>query len=142
MTPQEVLSKVLEAGGQVFPDPERPRLLVPPALRALVAEYREALRALILSETPAHRGSSSGSSPSSSPSSPLEPELARRVEAFRRQLAGWTGPGVPLLALPGAPEPRRGRCVSCGEPAPEGWRCALCLHAVHRALGMTPAEET
>lgn len=47
MTPQEVLARVLEAGGRVIPDPERPRLLVPPALRPLVAEHREALKELV-----------------------------------------------------------------------------------------------
>ncbi len=78
---------------------------------------------------------------SSSASSAPDPELARRVEAFRRQLTAWIGPGVPDLTLPDAPEPRRGRCVSCGEPAPEGWRCSLCLQAVYLALGMAPFEE-
>ncbi len=48
MTPAEVLTKVLEAGGRVIRDPERPRLLVPPPLKPLVAEHREALRRLIL----------------------------------------------------------------------------------------------
>lgn len=137
MTPQEVLARVLEAGGRVIPDPERPRLLVPPALKPLVAEHRKALRALLLSEPPAPRASSSGSSRSSSSSSPLEPALVRRVKAFWAQLALWTGPGmIPLLVLPGAPEPQRGRCVSCGDPAPDGWRCGLCLRAVYIALGM------
>lgn len=48
MTPQEVLAKVLEAGGQVIPDPKRPRLLVPLTLKPLVAEHRELLRPLVL----------------------------------------------------------------------------------------------
>ena len=48
MTPAEVLTKVLEAGGQVIPHPEHPRLLVPPDLKPLVAEHREALRRLVL----------------------------------------------------------------------------------------------
>ncbi len=47
MTPAEVLAKVLEAGGKVIADPDRPRLLVPPHLRPLVAEHREALRELV-----------------------------------------------------------------------------------------------
>lgn len=78
---------------------------------------------------------------SSSASSALDPELTRRVETFRAQLAAWPGPGVPLLTLPDAPEPRQGRCVSCGEEIPDGWRCALCLRSVYLALGITMPEE-
>jgi hypothetical protein len=48
VTPQEVLAKVFEAGGQIIPDPDRPRLLVPHDLRHLVAEHRAALRELVL----------------------------------------------------------------------------------------------
>lgn len=48
MTAEEVLAQVLEAGGRVILDPERPRLLVPPALKPLVAEHRYALRHLVL----------------------------------------------------------------------------------------------
>lgn len=49
MTPTEVLAEVLRAGGRVIPDPARPRLVVPPALKPLVLAHREALRALVLS---------------------------------------------------------------------------------------------
>ncbi len=48
MTARDVLSEVLRAGGRVIPDPARPRLVVPPRLKPLVIEHREALRALIL----------------------------------------------------------------------------------------------
>lgn len=47
MTPAEVLSRVLEAGGKVIPDPTRPRLLVPPPLKRLVEANRQALRRLV-----------------------------------------------------------------------------------------------
>ncbi len=73
------------------------------------------------------------------------PELARRVAAFRQQVEAWALSGrlgVPLLTLPDAPAPQLGHCVSCGEPIPEGrWRCALCLQAVHLALGMEPPRD-
>lgn len=67
---------------------------------------------------------------------PADPELVSRAAIFRDQLAGWTGPRVPLLVLPDASEPRVGFCVSCGAETPEGWRCGLCLRAVELALGV------
>jgi hypothetical protein len=52
VTPADVLQQVLEAGGQIVPDPARPRLLgVPENLKPLVLEHREALRALVLAKT-------------------------------------------------------------------------------------------
>lgn len=67
-------------------------------------------------------------------------EIARRADAFRAQLDIWIHsgrPGVPLLILPGAPEPGPGRCVSCGDSIPENrWRCGLCLQAVELVLGV------
>ena len=47
MTPAEVLAEAVRAGGRAVPDPVRPRLLVPSALKALVLEHREALRATV-----------------------------------------------------------------------------------------------
>jgi hypothetical protein len=47
MTAREVLARVLAEGGQVIADPERPRIVVPPALESLVREHRGELRALI-----------------------------------------------------------------------------------------------
>jgi hypothetical protein len=47
MTPAEVLAEVVKAGGSVVPDPTRPRLRVPAALKPLVLEHREALRAAV-----------------------------------------------------------------------------------------------
>lgn len=88
------------------------------------AAYRDILRRL-------------GVEPARAEGAPVgDPELARRAEAFRRQLADWTSPSIPLLILPGAPEPRVGRCLSCGDEIAEGWRCALCLRAVYAALGV------
>ncbi len=51
MTAQDVLNKVLAAGGKVIPDPARPRLVVPSRLKSLVAEHREEIRALVLQGT-------------------------------------------------------------------------------------------
>lgn len=77
------------------------------------------------------------SSSTSAPSAP-DPEVARRSAIFRRQVSEWTASGrlgIPLLTLPDAPEPRLGRCVSCGEPiSEERWRCGLCLAAIDLAL--------
>ncbi len=52
MTAQDVLNKVLAAGGKVIPDPARPRLVVPSRLKSLVAEHREEIRALVLRGVP------------------------------------------------------------------------------------------
>ncbi len=70
MTAAEVLAKVLEAGGRIIADPGRTRLLVPPALKPLVAEHREALRELIRQ--------------TGSPTTPSTP-----VPALRRALRAW-----------------------------------------------------
>ncbi len=76
---------------------------------------------------------------------PPSEELARRVAAFRAQIEAWAARsgriGVPLLVLPGAPEPRLGRCISCGQAIPEGWRCSVCLQAVYVALETPPPED-
>lgn len=71
MTAQEVLAKILEAGGQVIPDPHRPRLLVPSALKPLVAEHRDALRELVR-QLPR-----------------LIPPLPAPIPALRRSLRAW-----------------------------------------------------
>ncbi len=44
MTGLDVLLSVLDAGGRIVPDPERPRLLAPSALRPLVDASRDGLR--------------------------------------------------------------------------------------------------
>jgi len=55
LTAKEVLGRVLDAGGAIIPDPARPRLRVPPDLKALVLEHRRALRELVLAQArPAH----------------------------------------------------------------------------------------
>lgn len=72
---------------------------------------------------------------------PLAAELTSRVEAFRRQVATWTGSGIPLLTLSGAPPPQAGRCVSCGDPlSKRGWRCSMCFKAIYLALDAIPPE--
>ena len=48
MTPAEVLSEIIKAGGRVIGDSERPRLVVPPALKPMVTEHRHALRRLVV----------------------------------------------------------------------------------------------
>ena len=49
VTPADVLQAVLDAGGSIIADPERPRLAgVPEELKPLVQEHRKALRALVL----------------------------------------------------------------------------------------------
>ena len=65
-------------------------------------------------------------------------EIGRRIEAFRCQLKDWSGPGVLLLALPGA-EGTDGHCVSCGESLEAGrsWRCHYCESAVRIVLGLS-----
>jgi hypothetical protein len=50
MTAREVLARVIAEGGQVIADPERPRIVVPPALEPLVREHRRELRALIAAD--------------------------------------------------------------------------------------------
>jgi hypothetical protein len=51
MTAREVLEEILRAGGRIVPDPEHPRRLIPPQLKPLVTEHREALRRLVLDTT-------------------------------------------------------------------------------------------
>lgn len=72
---------------------------------------------------------------------PADSGFAERVDAFRSQFRSWIGPGVPLLTLPGAPEPTAGHCVSCGVPIEKGWRCRPCLLAVYAALDVDLPEE-
>lgn len=131
MTAARFLARLQAKGVSVRAEGDRLRLR--PA-SALTADELEAARALkpallrLLARAP----------------SPDDPGLARRVAAFRAQFEAWTragGSGVPLLALPDAPEPRLGACVSCGAPIPEGrWRCGPCRHAVELVLGLVPTE--
>jgi hypothetical protein len=63
-------------------------------------------------------------------------EVLRRAAMFRHQLGTSAGgPIIPYLALPDAPAPRLGACISCGGSAPR-WRCLLCLAAVYIALDL------
>lgn len=77
MTAQEVLAKVLGAGGRVVPDPQRLRLLVPPDLKSLVTEHREALRELLQS------------GPERKECRPEMRVLSTPVPALRRALRAW-----------------------------------------------------
>jgi len=126
MTALDVLVTVLEAGGKVVPDPEHPKVLFPPNLRAMVAEHRPALRALVIAY---------GHCPT---------DVFRRAQAFRRQIVEWTAsnrPGVPVLVLPESPAPKAGRCVSCGTTIEAGWRCAVCIEAVDIATAVAPDHD-
>lgn len=49
MNLRNLLKTILAAGGQVIPGPP-PRIIAPPQFKNLVAEHREALKALILKE--------------------------------------------------------------------------------------------
>ena len=120
MTAEQILARVLEAGGTWMSDSQRPRIRYPRNLRAMVEANRAVLRHLVegLSIAP--------------------PEISRRAADFRGQVSAWVSSGragVPLLVLPDAPVPRLGRCVSCGEPiSKDQWRCRPCLLAVYLAL--------
>jgi hypothetical protein len=125
VTALDALCVILDAGGKAVPGPERPRLLAPPAMRPLAEAHREGLRALLLAY------------------GPRPSDVFRRAQAFRRQIDEWAasnGPGVPVLVLPESPAPKLGRCISCGCPIADGWRCAVCLEAIHVALGLADTE--
>ena len=63
-------------------------------------------------------------------------EVLRRAVVFRCQIETFAGgPIIPYLALPDAPTPRLGACISCGYPA-RGWRCLPCLAALYLALDL------
>jgi hypothetical protein len=89
VTPTEVLAEVLRAGGRVIPDPARPRLVVPPALKPLVLEHREALRALILAgdsgqPVPVPAATVVGEPPGAGPEA-LARLLAMSLDVFARE---------------------------------------------------------
>jgi len=48
--------------------------------------------------------------------------------------------GFPVLVLPTAPAPKADRYISGGRSIPNGWRCAICLEAVHVALALSPRD--
>lgn len=130
MTPAEVLAKVLESGGRVVADPDRPRLLVPPALKSLVVEHREALRELV-------RRRQFGPPPTPVPAlrealrhwyslmarevdeNPPTPEEVRRLDSEIRRLWDDTGPAFAEAvhrqeAWTYYQETQR--CPTCGKP--------------------------
>jgi hypothetical protein len=66
-------------------------------------------------------------------------EVTHRARLLAQQYREWARSGraaIPLLVVPGAPEPRAGSCISCGEPSGDSWRCHPCLDAVELALGI------
>ena len=71
--------------------------------------------------------------------------LLTRVQAFKDQMSAWVAAdrwAVPMLVMPGAPDPRWGFCVSCVAsltPA-EGWRCVTCLAAIDATFDMSGSE--
>jgi hypothetical protein len=73
----------------------------------------------------------------------ISPDPEDRVRAFRQQLDDWVKaerPGVPVLALPGAPPGHRRRCLSCGGRIKRSrWRCDACLAAI--ATVLSPVED-
>jgi hypothetical protein len=120
VTTIEALFTILDAGGKVVLDPDRPRLLAPRTLRPLAEAHRDEFRALLLA-----RGASG------------ELEVLRRAKAFRRQIGEWAESGhsvVPLLTLPDAPGPKIGHCISCGSQTNDAGRCSTCLTAIRVAL--------
>lgn len=67
-------------------------------------------------------------------------DVEARAAAFRAQLAEWTGPGVPLLGLPGV-HGGPGRCCSCDAEIPASrLRCDVCRQAVQLVLGGFDAD--
>jgi hypothetical protein len=44
------------------------------------------------------------------------------------------------LVLPESPAAKIGHCVSCGTTIEAGWRCGVCLEAVHVALTLADTE--
>jgi len=109
----------------MMPGPERPRLLAPSRMRPLVDAHREELRELV--DVYGH----------------CTADVFRHAQAFRQQIAEWATsnrPGVPLLVRPGSPASVPGQCISCGVTIKAGWRCGVCLRAVHVALELADTE--
>jgi hypothetical protein len=111
MTAVAILSEALARGGRLLWDPpQKPRLLIPTALRAQLDPERETVR-----------------------------EVIRRATIFRQQALAFIQPGqaLPILALPERPEGEG--CLSCGIPIDAGhYRCDMCALAVNLALEGTP----
>jgi hypothetical protein len=135
LNPQEVLAQVLDAGGRVISDLERPRLLAPPNLRPLVEKHREALRLLILVQLGA-QGVRPAPQAAEARVTRVDPEIKRRARIFHAQISE-PGPAL-FMHLPviEGRVPREGECLSCAGPLPGGsrWRCPLCLAAARLAL--------
>ena len=133
MPPGALLAELRTRGVQLTADGDAlcyrgPKGSVTPELRALLVEQKPALLRLL---TP--------------PPAVEDPALNHRVTAFQAQVERWATAervGVPLLVLPGAPEPRIGACLSCGTAIErDGLRCRLCRHAVAVVLGLRCVED-
>jgi tubulysin polyketide synthase-like protein len=133
MTPDALLAELRARGVELTADGDAlcyrgPKGSVTPELRALLVEQKPALLRLLTPRPTV-----------------TDPALNYRVAAFQAQVERWatTGQvGVPLLALPGAPEPRIGACLSCGKAIEGGLlRCSLCRHAVDVVLGLKFIED-
>jgi len=113
MTPLAVLTEALSKGGRLLWDrPNKPRLMVPTALRERLESERDAVR-----------------------------EVIRRATIFRQQALEFIqcGQAVPILALPEAPA--GDGCLSCGvEIEPGHFRCEVCSLAVNLALEATSSK--
>lgn len=120
----ELLGRVEAQGGRAWLDGEMVRLEAPVplpddlrvALRAHKAEVVAALRA----------------------GGPDDPEVLRRVEAFRERLKHhprWR----PFMCLPDV-KPEPGHCLSCGGELPQGReiRCDTCILAARIVLQVRP----
>ena len=83
MTSHEVLSRVLEAGGRVIPDPSGPQLAVPRSLKPLVEAHREELRQFLAEEWSPRPRTVSGAEPG--PTLGLARLLAMRLDVFTRE---------------------------------------------------------
>ncbi len=110
MTPLVVLTEALSKGGRLLWDrPNKPRLMVPTALREQLESERDAVR-----------------------------EVIRRATIFRQHALGFIqrGRALSILALPECPG--GDGCLSCGAAiGPGHFRCEACTLAVQLALDAT-----
>src|SRR5262250_1000969 len=104
MTAREVLARVLAEGGQVIADPDRPFIVVPPALEPLVREHRRELRALIAVDAVAAHGlrETVDPEPANETSRPIAPVIGQRhaIGAYDACAACGTGMWIRFVDTP------------------------------------------
>ena len=104
MTAREVLARVIAEGGQVIADPDRPRIVVPPALEPLVREHRRELRALIAVDAAAAHGlrETVDPEPANETSRPTAPVIGQRhaIGAYDACAACGTGTWIRFVDTP------------------------------------------